>query len=183
MMLRRLALRYLPHPDWVLNHVVARLPYAAWRMRLYQLGRVVFADVRTACFMLGVEVSHPWHLTIGRNSIVGPHVLLDARGGITIGDNVNVSSHTRIQTAKHLIHDPGFDAVYEPVVLGDRVWVGIGATILGGVTVGEGAVVAAGAVVTKDVAPWTVVGGTPARKIAERTPGLTYELAYRPNWA
>ena len=133
--------------------------------------------------MLGVEVSHPWRMTFGRNSIVGPHVLLDARGGITVGDNVNVSSHTRIQTAKHLIDDPGFDAAFEPVVLGDRVWVGLGATILGGVTVGEGAVVAAGAVVTRDVAPWTVVGGTPARQIGERARGLSYELGYRPNWA
>jgi maltose O-acetyltransferase len=181
--LKSLAVRYLPHPDWLLNHLVARLPFAAWRMRLYRLGGVTLADPRSGCLMLGVEVSHAWRLTLGRNSIVGPHTLLDARGHITLGDNVNVSSHTKIQTAKHLIDDPGFDAVYEPVVIEDRVWVGLGATILGGVTIGEGAVVAAGAIVTKDVEPFTVVGGIPARKIGERSRDLHYELGYRPNWA
>lgn len=181
-MIRRLALRYLPHPDWVLNHVVARLPFVAWRMRLYQLARVRFADVRRACFMLGVEVSHPWRLTVGRGVIVGPQVLLDARGGITLGDNVNISSYTKIQTAKHEVQDPLFPASFAPVVIEDRVWIGLGAIVLGGVTIGEGAVVAAGSVVTKDVAPFTIVAGVPAAPIASRTRDLRYELDYRPNW-
>lgn len=182
-MLKQLLVRVLPSPEWVLNHLVNRLPYAAWRMRCYQLARVRFADVRTGVLMLGVEVSHPWRLAVGRNSIVGPHVLLDARGHITLGDDVNISSHTRIQTAKHEVQDPDFTASFAPVVVGDRVWIGLGATVLGGVTIGEGAVVAAGAVVTKDVAPYTIVAGTPARAIGERTRDLRYQLDYRPNWA
>ena len=70
----------------------------------------------------------------------------------------------------------------EPIVIGDRVWIGMNATVLGGVTIGEGAVVAAGSVVTKDVPPFTVVGGVPARPIKDRERELTYRLAYRPNW-
>jgi acetyltransferase-like isoleucine patch superfamily enzyme len=176
-------MRYLPHPDWLLSHVVARLPFASWRMRLYQLGRVQFADVRSGCVMLGAEISHGWRLTIGRNTIIGPHVLLDARGFITLGDNVNISGHTKIQTAKHEVQDPYFGGTYLPVVIGNRVWVGMGATIFGGVTIGEGAVVAGGSVVTKDVPPYMIVAGIPARVVGERTRDLRYELDYRPNWA
>ncbi len=55
--------------------------------------------------------------------------------------------------------------------------------VVGSVTIGEGAVVAAGAVVTKDVDPYMIVGGVPARPIRERARDLTYELSWRPDWA
>ena len=64
--------------------------------------------------------------------------------------------------------DPHFDLVTKPIRIMDNVWVSTSAIILPGVTIGEGAVVAAGAVVTKDVAPWTVVGGNPAKFIKKR---------------
>jgi acetyltransferase-like isoleucine patch superfamily enzyme len=124
----------------------------------------------------------PDRLRLGRGSIVGRHCLLDARGGIEIGRSVNVSSYARLMTAKHRIDSPTFEAEYAPIVLGDRVWVALGATVLGGVTVAEGAVVAAGAVVTRDVPAFTVVGGVPAVAIGERTRDLRYELDYRPDW-
>lgn len=175
--------RYLPTPEWVLNHVVNRLPYAAWRMRAYQAFGVRLEAPRTGCVMLGAQVRHPRRVALGRNTVVGPGCLLDARGGIELGANVNVSEGTRFMTAKHLVQDPDFVADFAPVVVGDRVWFGIGATVLGGVRVGEGAVVAAGAVVTKDVPPYAIVGGTPARQIGTRTEDLRYNLDYRPNWA
>lgn len=62
------------------------------------------------------------------------------------------------------------------VQIGDYAWISRRAVILPGVTIGEGAVVAAGAVVTKNVAPYTVVGGVPAKFVAERPRGLTYTL-------
>lgn len=180
-LLRHLA-RLLPTPEWILNHVVARLPYAAWRMRLYQAFGVRFADVRTGCVMLGAQLHYPRRIAIGRNSIVGPGCDLDARGGITIGDDVNISGGTRFMTAKHDVQDPDFVARFAPVVVEDRVWIALGATVLGGVRIGEGAVVAANATVTADVAPFTIVGGTPAVAIGERTRDLRYHLDYRPNW-
>jgi maltose O-acetyltransferase len=180
---KALALRYLPGPDWLLNHVVARLPFAAWRMRCYALAGVRFADVRSGVLMLGVELSHPWRLVVGRNTVVGPGAMLDARGEIVLGDDVNISGRAVIQTAKHEVQDPSFVASFARVVIGDRVWIGMGATVLGGVTIGEGAVVAAGAVVTHDVPAYAIVGGVPATVIGERMRDLRYELNYRPNWA
>jgi maltose O-acetyltransferase len=66
------------------------------------------------------------------------------------------------------MNDPLFPATYKPIVIGDYAWIGMRATILGGVTIGEGAVVMAGATVTRDVPPYAVVGGVPARVIRYR---------------
>lgn len=175
--------RYLPTPEWLLNHIVNRLPYVSWRMRSYQAFGVRLVAPRTGCVMLGAELHYPRRIAIGRNSIVGPGCLLDARGGIEIGDNVNITGGTRFMTAKHIVQDPSFDARYDPIVVEDRVWIALGATVLGGVRIGEGAVVAANATVTNDVAPFTIVGGTPAVPIGTRTHDLQYDLDYRPNWA
>lgn len=174
--------RRLPPPDALINAVVPRIPLAT--LRMWALGRVGvrLEEPRTTTVMLATEVWSAGRLQIGARSIVGRHCLLDARGGIRIGQDVNVSSYSRFMTAKHEVDDPGFTAVYEPIVVGDRAWIAIGATILGGVTIGEGAVVAAGAVVTGDVEPYAVVGGVPARKLRERSRELDYRLGYRPLW-
>jgi acetyltransferase-like isoleucine patch superfamily enzyme len=181
--LKQLALRWLPSPEWVLNRLVNRLPLVGPRMALYRAFGVKQGDPRRGTVMLTAEVHYPGRLTLGRGSIVGPHALLDARGGITIGDDVNVSGYVRMMTAKHDVQDPDFTAVFAPIVIGDRAWVALGATILGGVTIGEGAVVAANATVTHDVAPYAIVAGTPAQLVGERNRDLRYELTYRPNWA
>ncbi len=67
-----------------------------------------------------------------------------------------------------------------PVVIGDHVWIGARALICPGVTIGEGAVVGAGAVVTRDVAPYAIVAGNPARVIGQRTRDLHYRTRYFP---
>jgi putative colanic acid biosynthesis acetyltransferase WcaF len=172
--------RWVPPPDSMVNAVVLRIPFAP--LRMWAVRAVGAAVDRSATVMLGTEVWSAGKLAIGARSVIGRHCLLDARGGIRIGRDVNITSYTRLMTAKHVVDDPDFEAVYEPIVIGDRAWVAMGATILGGVTIGEGAVVAAGAVVTRDVEPFAVVGGTPARKLRERSRDIDYELAYRPLW-
>jgi putative colanic acid biosynthesis acetyltransferase WcaF len=179
---RELALRWLPPKEAALNHAVCRIPFATPRMRAYQALGVRFDDVRSAVFMLGAEIWSPQRLSVGAHTIVGRQSVLDCRGGVRLGRSVNIGSQVMVMTAKHLVDDPDFDAVYEPVTVGDRAWIAVRATILGGVTIGAGAVVAAGAVVTGDVAPHTIVGGVPARPIGNRTPELRYDLDYRPNW-
>ena len=174
--------RWLPTREVVLNHVVNRVPLVDVRMRLYETLGVRFEDVRRATIMLRTEVWAPTLLELGAGATVGRHCLLDARGGIRLGRSVNVSSYARFMSAKHRTDDPGFVAEFRPIEVGDRAWVALGATVLGGVAIGEGAVVAAGAVVSRDVEPYTIVGGVPARPIGERTRQLDYELTYRPNW-
>jgi len=184
-LLRRIKhlVRALAPPEvWLLNHVVSRIPFAAPRMAAYARAGVDFEDHRTGVIMLRSEISAPRRLRIGRGSAIGRHCVIDSRGGITIGSNVNISSFARLQTAKHLIDDPDFADSYAPILIGDRAWIAEGAVVLGGVTIGEGAVAAAGAVVTKDVPPFTVVGGVPAQRIRERSHELRYELSWRPNW-
>lgn len=107
-------------------------------------------------------------LKIGAGSTIGFHNMLDSRCGIEIGENVCFASDVTIWTLHHDYNDINFRAVGAKVIIGDYCWLCSHCIILPGVTLGEGAIVASGAVVTKDVEPWTVVGGIPAKKISER---------------
>lgn len=168
--------------EYALNHVVNRIPLVGPRMAAYRAAGVAIEDPRTGMIMLGTDVFAPRRLALGARSIVGGRCLLDARGGIEIGRDVNITGRARLMTARHVVDDPDFTAALEPIVVHDRAWIALGATVLGGVTVGEAAVVAAGAVVTSDVPPYTVVGGIPARPLRERTRDLRYSLDYRQSW-
>jgi putative colanic acid biosynthesis acetyltransferase WcaF len=174
--------RRLPTEDWVLNHLVAQIPYANARMRAYARMGVGMEDPLRAMLMLGSEVIEPERLWLGDGATVGKRCVLDARGGLHIGRSANISGGVQLLTGSHRLDSPRFEAYYEPVVIGDQAWVATGAIVLAGVTVGEGAVVAAGAVVSRDVDPHTVASGVPARKIGDRTRQLEYELNFRPNW-
>lgn len=129
----------------------------------------------------GAEIRNPTGLKIGDGSIIGDNAILDARAGIEIGKNVNCSSNVRIWTLQHDWRDPNFNCTqehYGPVKICDRAWIGPHTIILHDVTIGEGAVVAAGAVVTKDVPPYTLVGGIPAKTLGDqqRPQNLVYEF-------
>lgn len=87
---------------------------------------------------------------------------------ITIGAQATVSQGAKLCTAGHDITSKIMELTTKPIVIGDNTWVAAWSIIMSGVIVGEGAVVAAGAVVTKDVEPWTVVGGNPAKFIKKR---------------
>ena len=131
---------------------------------------------------LGVEVWGGAQLSLGRGIAVGQRCYLDARGGIRIDDHASVSREACLLTATHQVNDPDFSATLAGIHLGTRSWVGTRAMLLPGVRIGEGAIVGAGAVVSKDVEPYTVVAGVPARVIATRSQPLSYEQDWRPNW-
>ena len=99
-----------------------------------------------------------------------------------IGSNVNIAAEVRIFTLEHDITSPDFGSKGGAVHIDDWVYIGPRVTILPSVRIGAGAVVATGAVVTKDVEPWTMVGGVPARFIKER-PIVQYTLDTKPNLA
>ena len=123
-----------------------------------------------------IRVLDPWQLFIGANTIIGMRVCLDARGGLAIGSNCNISDDIAIWTAEHDIQSPDFAMTVGRVAIGDRVWLCFRSIVLPGVTVGEGSVVASATVVTKDVPPFSVVGGVPAKLIGTRNNQLTYQL-------
>jgi len=107
-------------------------------------------------------------IRIGANSLIGEMNVLRGQGGITIGDRVYTAPMVQMLAVNHVFDDPTRPMVEqgitaEGIVIEDDVWIGAGAIITDGVRICKGAVVAAGAVVTQDVSPYTVVGGTPAR--------------------
>ena len=121
----------------------------------------------------------PSNITIGKDTIVGDHAFLDGRAPLTIGDHVDIASSVMIYNSEHDLEKEDFSAREEPVEIKDYVFIGPRAIILPGVTIGKGAVIAAGAVVTKDVADFTIVGGVPAKEIGERkNRDLHYKLGH-----
>ena len=116
-------------------------------------------------------------LSIGEGSSIGFRNHLDCRSGLEIGKNVCLASDVTIWTLHHDYNDVHFASKGAKVTIGDYAWLYSNCIVLPGVTIGEGAVVAAGAVVSRDVEPWTVVGGVPARPIAKRD---KKEYDYRP---
>jgi len=158
------------------NHVVARLPsfrlrHAYYRRVLrYQLG----ADccIHMGCFFTGEQVC------IGPNTIVNRNCYLDGRLGVRIGANCSISPEVYILSMDHDPQDPDFVTGGGVTTIGDHVWIGARAIILGGVRIGEGAVIGAGAVVTRDIAPWRIAVGNPAREIKDRNREIRYRCRY-----
>lgn len=117
----------------------------------------------------GVRVFDPRNIQVGEGTIIGYSCFIDGRDRITIGNHTDIASEVMIYSSEHDLSSPEFTAISAPVKIGDYVFIGPRAIILPGVTIGDRAVVGAGAVVTKDVEPGTIVGGVPAKVIAERS--------------
>lgn len=122
---------------------------------------------------------HVGKFRIGKNSVINFGCYLDNRRGIYIGDNVGIAHNTKIYTLGHDLDDPQFGTKGASVHIKDNVFIFSNAMIMPGVTIGEGAIVLAGSVVTKDVEPWIIVGGNPAKKIRERKQDVDYKQVYR----
>jgi len=121
----------------------------------------------------GLWVDYPGALDLGNHVSINRNATINAGGGVTIGDWVMLGPGVTIYSQNHDLSRADIplalvEDVRVPVYIGEGAWLGANSMILAGVTVGGGAVVAAGAVVTKDVAPFTIVGGIPAKAIGER---------------
>ncbi|MDO4978960.1 MAG: DapH/DapD/GlmU-related protein [Candidatus Saccharibacteria bacterium] len=156
------------------NVVVNKIPSRHFRKFFYKLLGAKIGKHSVICRR--ADILFPKGLTIDDNVAVGWFVDLDARGGITIGHDTNLSSHSILITGSHDVDDPKFTASFKPIKIGHHCWVGTGAMILQGVTIGDGAVVAAGAVVTKDIPAGEIWGGVPAKFIRKRG---TEKYSYR----
>ncbi|MDC0935322.1 glycosyltransferase [Pirellulales bacterium] len=132
----------------------------------------------------GVHLRGLANIEFGDHVSIHPMSYIEGAGGLSIGSNVSVAHGVSIMTTEHDFSIPGIPTRDAPVLaqrvdVGDDVWIGCGARVLGGVTLGEGAVVGAGAVVTKSASPRSVVAGVPARVVREETKAAP--LASRPS--
>lgn len=166
---------------------VAYIPSHHFRRFWYRISGMKIGRGSTIHMM--ARVYDPRHITIGTDTIVGEKTTLDGRrqlpdstGELRIGNHVDIASEVMIWTSQHDLRDSHFRAIEKPVVIEDYVFIGPRAIILPGITIGRGAAVGAGAVVTKSVAPLTIVAGIPAKEISQRpADSLTYRLG-RARW-
>jgi acetyltransferase-like isoleucine patch superfamily enzyme len=155
-----------------LNRMLSYFP--SHTLRLFVL-RLLGAQLdKKSAIHSGCIYWKPSKLKVGSGSVVGFNVNLDSRMGLEIRKNVTISSDVMIWTLHHDYNDPEFKTIGKEVIINDYAWLCSRCIVLPGVVIGEGAVVASGAVVTKDVTPFTVVGGVPARKIGTRNKNLNY---------
>ncbi|MDO4971450.1 MAG: DapH/DapD/GlmU-related protein [Bacteroidales bacterium] len=110
----------------------------------------------------------PHEVSIGKGCVIMNGCLMMAAGGITIEDGAMIAANCQLISNNHDLENR-WVITCKPVHIGKRAWIGAGATILPGITVGDNAVVGAGSVVTKDVAPNTIVAGNPAKFIKNIT--------------
>jgi putative colanic acid biosynthesis acetyltransferase WcaF len=115
-----------------------------------------------------VKIWGPWNLTLGRFACLGDGVDCYCVGEISLGDHSTVSQRAFLCAATHDVADPTMALVVRPIAIGASAWVCAEAFVGPGTSIGEGAVVAARAVAVRDVAPWTIVGGNPARMLRKR---------------
>jgi len=169
-----------------LSSIIALIPYCIreWMFRFSSHfgGRfwilIRYILIRKMAKSCGQNVSIKQHnylfrikeLSIGNNVCIHEACYINAVGGLTIGDNVSIGHGSDILTFNHQWDDTSKpikynDVVKKSVTIGNDVWIGVGAKIMAGVSIGERSIIAAGAVVTKDVKPHTIVGGCPARFI------------------
>lgn len=164
------------------NHVVSRLPSHGLRCFFY---RRIFDIGRESSILMGLTIFHLGKLIIGDNCVINSGCVLDSRAGIKIGNNVSLSNFVQIWSGGHDINSRDFRSYGGVTILEDYVWVASSAIVIGGtdgatLTLGEGCVVSAGSVVVRDVEPYSVVVGNPARKVAVRSRDLNYKLNYFP---
>ena len=125
-------------------------------------------DVR---FYYGVVVEAGAEITIGSNTHFAPYGIL--YGPLEVGSNCGIAGHVVFAAVGHGYSKVDIPMVKQPtvgkkIIIEDNVWIGANAVIIGGVRVGTGSIIGAGAVVTKDVKPYSVMGGVPAKLIHKR---------------
>ena len=115
-----------------------------------------------------VRIWAPWNLEVGEFSALGHAVDCYCVDLVQIGSHVGISQYSHLCTASHDISDPHLGLTHAPIVIGEAAWVAADVFVGPGVRIGAGAVVGARSSVFKDVPPWTVVCGNPARFMKKR---------------
>jgi len=179
---RRLNWRYVHRTAWVRGHVqLGRAVHIGPQAELLAR-RSEQITVGDGTFILKGALLHPYGgwISVGRHVGINPYCVLYGHGGLEIGDNVLIATSCVLIPANHK-----FDSLEIPINaqglttrgirIEDNVWLGARVTVLDGVTIGTGAVIGAGAVVTRNIPPFSIAVGVPARVIGQRSGFSTSE--------
>jgi putative colanic acid biosynthesis acetyltransferase WcaF len=161
---------YLYRIPWIIikNTIWKILWHRFYFLRAFML-KIFGADVSWYIQVSGsTNILRPWDIKLGKYVTIGPRVHLYNLKKIIIGDNTVISQDAYLAGGTHDYSKSNLPLIRKDIIIGNNVWICAGAFIGPGVTIGDGAVVGARAVVLKDVEPWTVVGGNPARFIKKR---------------
>lgn len=166
--------------EMMILRYVGHIPLHHVRRFFYRLGGMKIGKGST--IHCGAVFYDSRNIRIGEDTIIGENTVFDGRDTLLIGNHVDIASEVMLYNSEHDLKDPHFGPLHAPIVIEDYVFIGPRAIILPGVTIRKGAAVAAGAVVTKDVAEGSIVGGVPAKEISKRdTKDLHYRLG-RARW-
>ena len=164
--LKNRAGRFLWHIVYVLLFRPSPRPLHAWRSMLL---RLFGAEIGTGCHIYpGARIWAPWLLKCEDVVAIADEAVIYNPGLVILGSHSTISQQAYLCGATHDYDDPAFPMISRPIRLGAYSWVCARATVQMGVNVGEGAVLGLGAVATKDLDPWTVYAGIPARKVKDR---------------
>ena len=160
--------------------MISKLPHSRLipfcnRIRVWYVTNVLGIATRGSIdfFEPDIYIGNGSNIRIGKDCQINEDVFIQ---GAVIGDCVMIAPHTAILMASHNFSDLNRPMVYqgedrgEPPVIEDDVWIGRNVVVMPGVRIGKGSIVGSGAVVTKNVEPFSIMGGVPARLIKKRTP-------------
>jgi len=153
---------------WILKHLPRLGALDYFKFRIYKLAGIKFngfCEIRGIFNIKAIGLLN--NIEIGHGSYFNSNVFFEPLGKITIGNFCQVGPNVVFETVTHYIELSGNyrETIVKPIIVKDKVWIGANCIILPGVTIGEGAVIAASALVNKNVPPYTVYGGIPAKFI------------------
>lgn len=166
--------RWLRAWEQCYNILINKIPSHHLRLAWLRLGGAKIgkgSSIWRNTEILGVE-----NLVIGDDSCIAWHCQIDARAGLIIGDHVAVASHAKIIAGTHDLEAPEFWSISAPIYIEDYAWIATGALVGHGSRIGRGAVVTANTVVSKEIAPYKIVGGMGAKPMGERPHNLNYKV-------
>ena len=138
-------------------------------LKVWAKGKIIIGDNCKIWSVIGttqISAGPMATIEIGENTFINSGSIITARKHIKIGKNCHIANQVILMDDDfHAVNERNLGSAKKEIIIGDNVWIATRATILKGVNIGEGAVVAAGAVVTKDVPPFALVGGVPAKII------------------
>jgi putative colanic acid biosynthesis acetyltransferase WcaF len=176
----RVDISYCPSPHSFKNKVARVLWKAVW-LFLFRPSPTIFHGWRRFLLRLfgaridksvhvypSVKIWAPWNLTMSEHSCLAPYVDCYCVAPIVIGAHSTVSQYSYLCAASHDFENPKMPLITSPIIIEEQAWIGADAFIALGVKIGQGAVIGARTSVFKDVQPWIVVGGNPAKFIKKR---------------